>query len=151
AGAAACAAAVLWSAGSALAVWPDGLRYVNRLWGGPDEGYRLVSDSNYDWGQGLKELAAWQRRQGVPELDVWDFGADPAVRRPPLRPAPLLTLPIRRPEDVLPYVRGRRLAVGPTCAYGYLGDGPGRCAQEFLAARRPAARAGPFLIYDFTQ
>jgi hypothetical protein len=150
AGAAACAAAVLWSGGSAWNVWPDGLCYVNRLWGGPDEGYRLVSDSNYDWGQGLKELAAWQRREGVPELDVWYFGADPAVLRPTLRPAPLHALPIRRPEDVLKYVRGRRLAVGVSCAYGAAGGDAARCAREFLARRRPAARTSTFLIYDFT-
>ena len=70
------AAAVLWSGAAAWAVWPNGLCYVNRLWGDPADGDRLVSDANWDWGQGLKELARWQRRQGG-ELDVWYFGAGP--------------------------------------------------------------------------
>lgn len=37
------------------------LAYVNRLWGGTDRGYQLVSNSAVDWGQDLGRLAAWLR------------------------------------------------------------------------------------------
>src|SRR5262249_10842832 len=73
----------LWMGGAAWSSWPNGLCYVNELWGGPAEGYKLVSDSNYDWGQGLKELLAWQQRSGVETLDVIYFGTDPRALRPP--------------------------------------------------------------------
>src|SRR5262249_26381884 len=53
---AALSAAVLWAGYSALAVWPHGLCYTNELWGGTANGYLCLSDSNYDWGQGLGEL-----------------------------------------------------------------------------------------------
>src|SRR5262249_32407359 len=52
----AAAAGVAWTAVAALAVWPRGQCYANELWGGTARAYRYVSDSNYDWGQGLKEL-----------------------------------------------------------------------------------------------
>ena len=57
------AAALVWNAGSALRIWPHGLAYVNQFWGGTPDGYRLVGDSNYDWGQGVKELVNWERQQ----------------------------------------------------------------------------------------
>src|SRR5262249_21047025 len=79
------AVAVAWIGVESARVWPHGLCYVNDLWGGTEEGYRLVSDSNYDWGQGLPELAEWQRDHGGGPLDVWYFGADPDLKRLPLR------------------------------------------------------------------
>ncbi len=72
-------AGVLWTASAAMIVWPHGLSYVNELWGGTSRGYLVVSESNYDWGQGLKELARWQRQHGVGSLKVWYYGMDPAV------------------------------------------------------------------------
>ena len=78
------AAGVLWSAAAAMSVWPNGLCYTNELWGGTANGYRLLSDSNYDWGQGLNELARWQCAHGVERMDVWYFGTDPALRTLPM-------------------------------------------------------------------
>ena len=46
---------------SDLRIWPDAIRYTNELWGNTDRGYLYVSDSNFDWGQGLPELAEWQQ------------------------------------------------------------------------------------------
>lgn len=36
--------------------YPSYLSYFNEAGGGPKEGYRYVTDSNYDWGQDLKRL-----------------------------------------------------------------------------------------------
>src|SRR5262249_39113375 len=88
-----CGVGIVWMAVSAASIWPDGLRYTNEFWGGSSEGYRLLSDSNYDWGQGLKELVGWQERNNAGPLDVWYFGADPACNRAPLQVFPLHTLP----------------------------------------------------------
>jgi hypothetical protein len=66
-------------AGATLWAWPDLLAYVNELGGGRREGYRLLSDSNLDWGQGLPRLAAWMRERGVVRVQLAYFGtADPA-------------------------------------------------------------------------
>jgi hypothetical protein len=39
--------------------YPSYLSYYNELVGGPENGYRYVTDSNYDWGQDLKNLKVW--------------------------------------------------------------------------------------------
>jgi hypothetical protein len=143
------AAAVLWGAWSALAVWPHGLCYVNELWGGTREGYRLVSDANYDWGQGLPELAQWQRQGGVDgPLDVWYFGTDAALRHLPLREVQLHNLGLMRPEDVLAQVRGRYLAVSTTLLYGNCMTPSQAQAMVFLFQLRPVDRTQTFLIFD---
>ncbi len=145
-------AGVTWTALSAVDVWPDGLCYVNELWGGPDVGYLLLSDSNYDWGQGLHELARWQERHHAAPLDVWYFGSDPTVRRLPVRVLPLHALPLQGPEDVLAQVRGHYLAVGTTLLHGRTTEQPGhRTAAAFLRSCAPVARTATFLIYDFTR
>jgi hypothetical protein len=134
---------LLWAAASAAAAWPDGLRYANELWGGTEAGYRQLSDSNYDWGQGLKELARWQRQHAVPELDVWYFGTDPSVESLPvraLRPS-ALDGPIPAP--------GRYLAVSLTWLYG--GYNESLAAAHLLSPYRPVARTRTFFIYDFTR
>src|SRR5262245_29181047 len=59
-------AALGWMGWGTLAVWPDGLCYTNELWGGTANGYLCLTDSNYDWGQGLKQLDRWHRAQGRP-------------------------------------------------------------------------------------
>lgn len=48
-------------------VYPHFLAYFNELAGGPGKGYRLLVDSNLDWGQGLKELRRWLDARGVSE------------------------------------------------------------------------------------
>src|SRR5262249_15344531 len=47
---------LVWTVSAAARVWPDGVCYTNACWGGTAQGYLVLSDSNYDWGQGLKEL-----------------------------------------------------------------------------------------------
>ena len=49
----------------------------------------VLSDSNYDWGQGLKELLEWRDAHRVDVVDVWYFGLDPRADVPPLRELPL--------------------------------------------------------------
>jgi hypothetical protein len=145
------AAGVAWTAAAAVLVWPHGLCYVNELWGGTTEGHRVVGEANYDWGQGLKELADWQRRHPDAPLDVWYFGADPTLDTLPMRRTDFTGQPIRAPEDVAERVRGRYLAVGTTVFAYYPGWRPEhRAAVEYLRGREPVARTMTFLIYDFT-
>jgi hypothetical protein len=151
-------ASVGWTSAAAVRVWPEGLCYTNELWGGTRRGFLVLSDSNYDWGQGLKELARWETRHGSAPVKVWYFGTDPAVNRPPLREVPLHRLPVQSPEDMRAQVRGSYLAVSTTLLYGSFGTlvRPGsaeetayREAATFLRGLRPVARTTTFLIYDF--
>jgi 4-amino-4-deoxy-L-arabinose transferase-like glycosyltransferase len=70
-------------AGQAIAVasvYPHELTYFNSLGGGPRGGRYLLSDSNLDWGQGLKVLARLQRLEPkYRDLTLYYFGdTDPA-------------------------------------------------------------------------
>jgi hypothetical protein len=137
------------TAAAAAASWPDGLRYVNEAWGGPEEGYRLVSDSNYDWGQGTRELARWRRDHGSGPLDVWYFGTDPAISAPPFRRLWLFALPAEGPAAMQARFQGHQVAVSTTMLYGaYRSSRPDWVA--FFRAHRPVDRTSTFLIYDFT-
>jgi hypothetical protein len=53
-GKAAVAALMILAVASSLHAYPDYLAYSNEIAGGPSHTYQLVSDSNADWGQGLK-------------------------------------------------------------------------------------------------
>ena len=64
--------------GTALWIHPHYLSYFNREVGGPANGYRLLLDSNVDWGQDLFRLQAWMAENGVEEVKLGWFGtADP--------------------------------------------------------------------------
>jgi hypothetical protein len=142
---------LVWTSWSVVAIWPHGLLYSNELWGDPAQAYLRVSDSNYDWGQGLSELRRWQQQQGLANLDVWYFGTDPRIKQPPLHEVPFHLLPVQDPADVLSRVQGNYLAVSTTILYGVVHKSEAhRCAREFLKSLQPVARTNTFLIYDFT-
>jgi hypothetical protein len=141
-------AGVAWAAAAALLVWPHGLCYTNELWGGTAQGYRLLTDSNYDWGQGLPELARWQRDHDVDQLDVWYFGTDPALKKLPLREVRLHLLPLDGPEGVRTEVEGHYLAVSTTWLHGL---GEPTAAGRYLRTCQPVGRTMTYFIYDFTR
>jgi hypothetical protein len=61
----------------ALPTWaaaPAFLPYFNPLCGGPANGYRLLVDSNLDWGQDLLEFSRLHRAEGRPEVILSYFG-----------------------------------------------------------------------------
>jgi 4-amino-4-deoxy-L-arabinose transferase-like glycosyltransferase len=62
-----------------LWIHPHYLSYFNRIGGGPQSGYKVLTDSNIDWGQDLIRLKAWMVANDVPAVNLAWFGtADPA-------------------------------------------------------------------------
>ena len=81
---------LIWNPISAVLIFPHYQAYFNELVGGADGGWRYLADSNTDWGQSLKELAEYQRANGIERvrLSMFTF-IDPAwygVRYEPLTP-----------------------------------------------------------------
>lgn len=74
-----CVVAAAWYALSCLLIYPDFLSYYNEWAGGPKRGWRILVESNLDWGQDLPALAAWQRRHGAPAMFVLYYGTAPPV------------------------------------------------------------------------
>ena len=71
---AAMAALIGWSAWSGLAIYPHYLAYFNEWAGGPEEGWRILVDSNLDWGQDLKGLKRWMNERGVERVKLGYVG-----------------------------------------------------------------------------
>lgn len=63
-----------WSAWSAVAVYPHYLAFFNEWAGGPENGWRLLVDSNIDWGQDLKGLGRWMDANSVQRVKLGYMG-----------------------------------------------------------------------------
>jgi 4-amino-4-deoxy-L-arabinose transferase-like glycosyltransferase len=59
-----------WYVVGALWIYPDHLAYFNELVGGPANGHRYLDDSNIDWGQDLKRLRDYLRREGIQSVKL---------------------------------------------------------------------------------
>jgi hypothetical protein len=140
---------MLWMALSALLVWPHGLCYTNELWGGTSKGYLWLSDSNYDWGQGLKDLDRWRRDHGLTQIDVWHYGLDPARERPPFHSVPLQQVAVQTPQDIGALLETGYLAVGTTLLYGGWDREPLRGTTALLRSMQPVGRTMTHFIYAF--
>jgi hypothetical protein len=95
---------LVWMVVGALRVAPHGLAYFNELAGGPDGGWRFLADSNTDWGQTFKALAAYQRETGTAPVKLSSFTFyDPAAYGVVYEPiAPMVGAPPVLPRRLNP-------------------------------------------------
>ncbi len=138
----------LWYAGGTLVQHPHHLAYFNELAGGPRNGWRLLVDSNLDWGQDLKRLAEWLRTNPAPGLKLSYFGsADPAYYGIVSEALPGYTSPhaARITREISP---GDVLAVSATNLQGVYLEPEDRALMERVRALRPIARIG-YSIFVF--
>ena len=63
-----------WTAFSVIFAFPYYLSYFNEFAGGSDTAYRIVADSNYDWGQDLKRLRDYAEENNISHIAVDYFG-----------------------------------------------------------------------------
>jgi hypothetical protein len=79
---------LLVHAASSLHAYPNYLTYSNEVAGGPSKTYRVMSDSNMDWGQGLKQTATYLAEHHV--TDCWfayrSSILDPGLYQVPCKP-----------------------------------------------------------------
>jgi hypothetical protein len=69
-----CASILVLLGSEVLRSSPHYLAFFNCISGGPENGMNILSDSNIDWGQDLKNLANYLEHQGHPELVLSYFG-----------------------------------------------------------------------------
>lgn len=55
----------IWLLAGSFSIYPYHLAYFNEIAGGPENGYRILADSNLDWGQDIKRLKTWLDMQGI--------------------------------------------------------------------------------------
>lgn len=138
----------VWLLWISLWVWPHGLCYTNELWGGTANGYRCLSDSNYDWGQGLNELAQWQEANRVRDLHVMYYGTDTKLARLPVKFYVPGALQLDA-EDLPAPARGHTFAVGTSIVYGSVSEifPDLKALAQALRGIEPSTRTTTFLIY----
>jgi hypothetical protein len=137
-----------WYAGGTLLNHPHHLAYFNEIAGGPANGWRLLVDSNLDWGQDLKRLATWARANHVSRLKLSYFGsADPAYYGLAAEMLPGYTAPhaAHVTREIAP---GDVVAVSVTNLQGVYLDPEDRPLMARLRELEPIGRAGwSILIY----
>jgi hypothetical protein len=79
-GAAAVLAMVVWLAVGSVAIFPHYLAFFNEIAGGPQNGYKILVDSNLDWGQELISLRKYMTQEHIPSVKLSYHGtADPTA------------------------------------------------------------------------
>jgi hypothetical protein len=142
AGMALAAALGLWYAGGTLRQHPHHLAYFNEIAGGPSNGWRLLVDSNLDWGQDLKRLATWMRENGVARVKLSYFGsADPWYYGIDAEPIPGYTSP-HTPRVTREIHPGDIVAVSATNLQGVYLEPRDRALMARLRALEPIGRVG---------
>ena len=68
---------MLFAAVSSLRIAPHQLAYFNEFVGGPEQGYRYLSNSNLDWGQDLKGVKTYMEKENLPIIYLSYFGTAP--------------------------------------------------------------------------
>jgi hypothetical protein len=142
---------VLATALSSLRTSPYPLSYFNELAGGPENGIRYLSDSNLDWGQGLRGLKAYLERHDLSWIYLSYFGnAPPEYYGIRYQPLPLARARSSARYDALPPGLPREvLAISVTNLQGVYSPDPER--YSWLLKRTPAARiAYSIFVYDLT-
>jgi hypothetical protein len=124
-------------------VYPHYLAYFNELVGGPDHGYRVLVDSNLDWGQDLKGLKRWMDRNGVDLVGLSYFGtADPRYYGIKFLYLPSIPFyyPGHEPADI--GTKPRYFAISATNLQGVYLEPADRAIISRFQKERPVAKIG---------
>ena len=136
----------LWYAGGTLLQHPHHLAYFNELAGGPANGWRLLVDSNLDWGQDLKRprrVDARERRREAEAVLLRHRRPRPTTASTARRcPATRRRTPARITREIRP---GDTVAVSATNLQGVYLEPEDRPLMERL--RAPHA-GGPDRLLD---
>ncbi|MCX5786621.1 MAG: hypothetical protein NTX59_13150 [Elusimicrobia bacterium] len=131
---------------------PFYLSYFNELAGGPENGWKYMADSNYDWGQDLKPLGAGLKKLGNPPVVLSYFG----VARPEyygikyiLLPGGLSNVELDGTGEDICALKRPLLAVSATNLQGVYF--PDHDVFGWLKQRKPLFTAGySIFVYDLT-
>ncbi|MGO8788369.1 MAG: tetratricopeptide repeat protein [Terriglobia bacterium] len=145
------AALIAFHLASSLHTLPNYLAYSNELFGGTSQTYQSLSDSNADWGQGLREAGQYLAHRNIKECWLAYFGtADPAYYHLPCKalPDPYLRWwhdPIAVPPETY---HGVVLIAATEMAAPYWGSEVISPYSYFLHMKPVANIGGSILVYE---
>ena len=144
------AIAVVWYAFSSFNVAPHYLAYFNEAFGGPDNGYKFLADSNLDWGQDLKGLKKFMDRNKIEKISLSYLGAD-SPGRYGIQYDWLPSYYLYNPSPEKPYDinKDQLVAVSVTNLLGVYFEN--RDMFKWLMAYKPVAKVGySIYVYDLS-
>jgi hypothetical protein len=148
------AALLALTAISSFYAFPDYLAYSNEAFGGPANTWRVVADSNNDWGQGLKWTKTYLDQH--PAKECWfDYNSpliDPAYYGIACKPLPnsiALSWGLGKLPASLPTTISGAILISSTDASGLI-SGPGSLnPYQGFTDRKPDAQIGNvILVYN---
>jgi Dolichyl-phosphate-mannose-protein mannosyltransferase len=142
---------VVLTAISSLRISPHQLAYFNEFVGGPDQGYRYLSDSNVDWGQDLRGVKAYMENENLPIIYLSYFGTAPpsyyGIRYQYVPGAWPWESP---PADKVPADASRKILAISVCNLQDIST-PYDPLFRWLWLRQPVAKIGySIFVYDLT-
>jgi len=145
-------ALLLFQVVSVVRTYPAYLAYANEFWGGPSQTYRLLSDSNADWGQQLKSTKRYLDQRGV--KDCWfiyfaEGVVDASYYGIPCKPLPTAdSLWVKEPANAPPSIDGTVLiSAGDLSGFEY-GAGALNPYEQFKTIRPTAVIDYGVFVYD---
>jgi len=144
---------VLIHVGSSLRAFPNYLSYSNELWGGPSKTYRVLTDSNVDWGQGLPAVKRYVNARAATPCWFAYFGTvDPAQYEIPctLLTASSAVVWGRPLSEIPPVIEGTVLVSATEMSGQAWGPGELNPYEQFRTAQPVECLAGSILVYQGT-
>lgn len=72
---------ILWYLLSSVSIYPNYLAYFNEFAGGPKDGYKILGDSNLDWGQDIFRIKKYLDEHQIDDgYILYPWGGDEALR-----------------------------------------------------------------------
>ena len=146
------AALLLFQIISTTRAYPSYIAYANELWGGPSQTYRLLSDSNADWGQQLKDVKRYLDQRGVKDCWFVYFGEgviDASYYGIPCKPLPTAdSLWVNEPANAPPVIDGTVLISAGDLSGFEFGPGALNPYEQFKSLRPTAVIDYGVFVYD---
>jgi Dolichyl-phosphate-mannose-protein mannosyltransferase len=136
---------------SSARAYPNYLAYSNEAWGGPSKTYRVLSDSNVDYGQSLKAVRDYLARHPIRDCWMAYFGsADPDYYHIPCKSLPdPFTAMWRKSVSVVPEVYEGTVLISATELDGtYTGPGELNPYGQFQVTQPIAILADSMLVFQ---
>jgi hypothetical protein len=145
-------ALLVFQAISTSRTYPAYLAYANELWGGPSQVYKLLSDSNADWGQQLKDVKTYLDRRGI--KDCWfiyfaEGVVDTGYYGIPCKPLPTAdSLWVNEPANAPAAIDGTVLISAGDLSGFEFGAGPLNPYEQFKFLRPTAVIDYGVFVFD---
>jgi 4-amino-4-deoxy-L-arabinose transferase-like glycosyltransferase len=145
-------ALLIFQAISTSRSYPAYLAYANELWGGPPRVHELLSDSNSDWGQQLKDVRHYLDQRNIKDCWFIYFGEgviDASYYGIPCKPLPTAdSLWVNEPANAPPAIDGTVLISAGDLSGFEFGPPPLNPYEQFQSLRPVAVIDYGVFVYE---